>query len=163
QQPSIESIYHEGRITLAIEAINRDQIQSERRAASTFKCAHKTLNRRRAGTTARRDCEPNCKKLTKFEELAIVEHILDLDSRGFPPTKEAVRDMANKLLDERGGKPVGKNWPDNFIKRTPELKTQQSRSYDHQRALNEDSRVISDWFKLVQSIKAKYGILDKDS
>ena len=71
--------------------------------------------------------------------------------------------MANKLLDERGGKPVGKNWPDNFIKRTPELKTQQSRSYDHQRALTEDSRVISDWFKLVQSIKAKYGIQDEDS
>ena len=60
-------------------------------------------------------------KLTVTEESAIVQHVLDLDARGFPPTKDVVRDMANKLLAERHRDPVGKNWPDNFIKRTPEL------------------------------------------
>jgi hypothetical protein len=48
-------------------------------------------------------------KLTKLEEAAIVEHILNLDSRGFPPTKAILRDMANKLLVERDASTVGIN------------------------------------------------------
>jgi hypothetical protein len=113
--------------------------------------------------TARRDCEPNSKKLAKLEESVIVQHILDLDSRGFPPSLFAVREMANKLLAERAAGQVGKNWPENFVKRTPELKTQFNRKYDRQRALCEDPKAIGDWFALVRNTKAKYGILDDDS
>lgn len=102
-------------------------------------------------------------KLTATEESAIVQHVLDLDARGFPPTKDMLRDMANKLLAERHRDPVGKLWPDNFIKRTPELKTRWTRRYDRQRALNEDSQALEAWFKLVRSTKAKYGILDQDT
>jgi hypothetical protein len=59
----------------------------------------------------------------KLEEEAIVQRVLNDSARGFAPTKAAVRDMADRLLSERGGKPVGKNWVDNFVKRTPELRT----------------------------------------
>ena len=52
-----------------------------------------------------------------------MQRILDESLRGVPPSKAHVRDMANRLLRERGGKPTGKNWVDNFIKRTPELRT----------------------------------------
>lgn len=51
--------------------------------------------------------------------------------------------MADKLLEARGGQPVGINWLDNFIRRTPELKAQRSHAYNRQRALNEDYKVIS--------------------
>ena len=71
--------------------------------------------------------------------------------------------MADKLLRSRGSNPVGKNWVDNFVKRTPELRTRWSRPYDHQRAACEDPAVIQPWFTLVQSTKAKYGIIDKDT
>ena len=71
--------------------------------------------------------------------------------------------MADKLLGDRNGKPVGKNWVDNFIKRTPELRTRWSRAYDRQRAACEDPAVIQPWFTLVQLIKAKYGIADEDT
>jgi hypothetical protein len=54
-----------------------------------------------------------------------------------------VRDMANDLLAERGGKPVGKHWVDNLKARTPEIKLRRSRPYDRQQALNEDPRVIT--------------------
>ena len=50
----------------------------------------------------RRNCELNLKKLTKLEEEAITRHILNLDTRGFAPSLGAVRDIANKLLAERG-------------------------------------------------------------
>ena len=71
--------------------------------------------------------------------------------------------MADTMLEEKGGKPVGKNWTDNFIKRKPELKVRMTRSYDRQRALNEDPEVIGKWFELVRNIKAKHGIADEDT
>jgi hypothetical protein len=71
--------------------------------------------------------------------------------------------MADRLLRERGGKPVGKHWVDNFVKRTPELKKRWSRPYDCQQAAFEDPALIQPWFELVQSVKAKYGILDEDT
>jgi hypothetical protein len=92
-----------------------------------------------------------------------VQRILDESLRGVPPSKANVQDMADRLLRERGEKPTGKNWVDNFIKRTPELRTRWSRPYDHQRAACEDPAVIQPWFSLVQSMKAKYSILDEDT
>ena len=71
--------------------------------------------------------------------------------------------MADKLLRERGAKLVGKNWIDNLVKRSPELQKRWTRPYDRQRAACEDPAVIQPWFTLVQSTKAKYGIIDKDT
>ena len=59
--------------------------------------------------------------LTKTEELVIVQHVLDLDLRGFAPRLATVRDMADSLLAARSASKVGKNWPNRFVKRTPEL------------------------------------------
>ncbi|KAB2098606.1 hypothetical protein AG0111_0g13141 [Alternaria gaisen] len=70
--------------------------------------------------------------------------------------------MADKLLQERESNPVGKNWVDNFIKRTPELRTRWSRPYDHQRATCEDPAIIQRWFDLVKGMKEKWGIVDDD-
>ena len=66
------------------------------------------LRDRRNGTLARRDCEPNRKKLSKLEEGATVAHILDLDARGIGATRAMVEEMANDLLAARGKGPVGK-------------------------------------------------------
>jgi hypothetical protein len=93
----------------------------------------------------------------------IVRHILELDSRGFAPTLDAVRDMADKLLTERGAGHVGKQWPRNFINRTDSLTTRFNRPYDRQRALCEDPEVIRPWFELVARTKAIYGICDEDT
>ena len=71
--------------------------------------------------------------------------------------------MADKLLRERSAKPVGKNWVNNLVKRSPELQKRWTRPYDRQRAACEDPAVIQPWFTLVQSTKAKYGIIDKDT
>ena len=88
--------------------------------------------------------------------------ILDESDRGIPSSKADVRDMADKLLRERGGDAVGKNWVDRLIQRTPELRTRWTRPYDRQRAACEDLAVIQPWFALVQSIKAKYSIVDNN-
>jgi hypothetical protein len=45
----------------------------------------------------------------------IIQRVLEESSRGIPSSKVDVRDIANKLLRERGSKAVSKNWVDNFI------------------------------------------------
>ena len=141
---------NEADIQLAISSINSHQIQSNRRAAAIYSVSERTIRRRRAGVTARRDCQPNSKKLTKLEEEVIVDHILNFDLRGFAPTYTAVRDMANKLLAARGAGQVGQKWPANFVKRTDSLATRFNRAYNRQRALYKDPVLIKSWFELVE-------------
>jgi hypothetical protein len=93
----------EADIQLTISSLNKNQIKTTRAAAQIFNVPRTTLRERRAGKPARRDCQPNSKKLTLIEEEVIVNYILDLDSRGFPPTYAAVRKMADRLLSYREG------------------------------------------------------------
>jgi hypothetical protein len=80
-----KSAYQEGRILLAIQAIKQGQIQKIRAAAKVYDVPYTTLYHRINGMTPRRDSTPNSCKLSPYEEEAIVQYILDLDSRGFPP------------------------------------------------------------------------------
>jgi hypothetical protein len=99
--------------------------------------------------------------LTELEEKAIVEYVLDLDSRSYPPRMSAVEDMANHLLQDRGQPCVSKNWTSDFIKQQPELRTRLSRRYNYQSAQCEDPDAIHAVF-LVRNTIAKHGIQDAD-
>jgi hypothetical protein len=103
-----------------------------------------TMRDRRTGRPARRDCQPNSKKLTQLEEEVVVKYIPDLELREFAPTYVAVRDMANSLLAARCAGQVGVHWPRNFVKRTDSLTTRFNRAYDRQRALCEGLVLIQD-------------------
>ena len=92
----------------------------------------------------------------------MIRRIFKESARGFAPTKAEVRAIANKLLEERGGNPVGKNQVNNFVKRTPKLRTRQSRPYNHQRAAYKDLVAIQRQFDLVQATRQKWGIVDDD-
>ena len=153
---------NEAAIALAIVAIDSGEFNSIQKAAAAFGVSKMTLTRRRDGTRSRRDTRPPAQVLTKLEEEAIVQYILDLDSRGFPTRLEELRDMADSLLRSRGAPPVGKNWPSNFIRRTNQLKTRLNRKYDYQRSKCEDPAIIEPWFRLVENMIRKYGILEDD-
>ncbi|EDO02563.1 hypothetical protein SS1G_05039 [Sclerotinia sclerotiorum 1980 UF-70] len=114
------------------------------------------------GLPPRTETRANRYNITELEEEVIVQYILDMDSRGFPPKLKNVEDMANYILESRGTKRVGKLWAYRFVKRRIELKTRFSGIYDFQRALCEDPKLIEEWFRLVANIRAKYSILDGD-
>ena len=153
----------EARIILAIEAIRSSKRPlSRKKAAEIYQVPRKTLSARMAGRPSRNDIQPNSLNLTKAEEETIIRHVLDRDSRGFSPRLADVEDMANYLLEARGGKRVGKCWAQRFVARRPELKTRFNRVYDFQRALCEDPELIGAWFRLVENMRAKYGVVDSD-
>ncbi|KAM6509943.1 hypothetical protein FALCPG4_19040 [Fusarium falciforme] len=149
---------NEANILLALKALQDDPKLSLRRAASIYQVHHWTLYRRQKGVQSRRDWIPKSRKLSDLEEQIIIQFILDLDSRGFPPRLRGVEEMANRLLADRDASPVGKRWASNFVKRHPDLKTRFFRKYDYQRAKCEDPTLIRDWFTLVANTIAKYGI-----
>ena len=99
---------NESRVFLALEALKKDDTLSLRAAAKIYSVSPATLMRRRDGKPARRDTTPNSKKLTQSEEEAIVQYILELDTRSFLLRLRGVEDMANYLLRVRDVPPVGK-------------------------------------------------------
>jgi hypothetical protein len=102
-----------------------------------------------AGRTPRSETKANCHKLTELEGEVIIQKILDIDTRGFAPRLASIKDIANYILESRGGRRVRKLWAYRFVQRRPELKTRFNRVYDFQRALCEDSELIRGWFRLV--------------
>lgn len=158
----MSSSSNESRIILAIEAIKKDPKLSVRKAASIYKVPRTTLRDRRAGLLPRRETRTNSMKMTQVEETVILERVIDLIDRGFPPRLDDVRDMADCLLDDRDATRVGPRWAENFVRRQPQLKTRFRRRIDYQRALAEDPAIVQAWFALVRNTIAKYGIHDDD-
>ncbi|KAJ8111827.1 hypothetical protein OPT61_g5673 [Boeremia exigua] len=85
---------------------------------------------------------PNSRGLDNNKEQVIVDHILELDARGFGPWLADVAAMANSLRAERNLGPVGTNWPSTFVKRQLELKVKFNWKYDYKRAKCEDPKAI---------------------
>jgi hypothetical protein len=152
----------EARVVLAINAIRAANGLSIRQAAKVYDIPRATLHHRMNGRVTKAEKRNGRHQVTPTEEETLVQYVLDLDSRGFPPRLSAVEDMANLLRATRHEKPVGTLWAHRFVRRRPELKTRFSRAYDFQRALCEDPELINAWFRLVANMRAKYGILDED-
>jgi RecB family endonuclease NucS len=70
--------------------------------------------------------------------------------------------MAGKLLAARSAGQAGIHWQRNFVKCTNRLTTHINQAYNRQRAVCENPALISQWFKLIEKTKAKYGIFDKN-
>ena len=79
-------VEQEGRISLAISAIKKSQIQTVRQAARHFQVPEATLRTRLHGTTSRAEKRANSHKLTKNEEESLLQWILSMDRRGAAPT-----------------------------------------------------------------------------
>jgi len=98
----------ESRIILVIEAIRSTKRMSLRAVAKTYDVPKSSLRYRIKGRVVKYEKRNAAHNLIESEEETFVCYILDLDSRGFPPRIERVKDMADLLLMMRGAKCVGK-------------------------------------------------------
>ena len=80
---------------------------SRRAAARFYNVPESTIRDRMNGVTHIAERRPAVQLLTEIEEDGIVQYILDLDTRGFPPRVEDVDDMANYILSSRGTRRAG--------------------------------------------------------
>jgi hypothetical protein len=163
QAPNLELLSREDRILFALQAFKCDASSSTRRATAIYNVPRSTLGDRRAGITAQRDLHPSRANLSRHEGEVLIKQIRKLDARGFAPTLQYVRDMANQLLAVRNRGRVSNNWVSRLVSQQTDVKSQVTRLRDHQRVLCSDLAIISPWFDLVRNVKAKYGIRDEDT
>jgi helix-turn-helix, Psq domain len=91
----MESLTPESRVILALQAIQDNKNLSIQAAAKIYNMPATTIHRRRDGHTARCSTRPNSMNLTKSEEDAIIQYIIELSTRAFPPRISGVEEMAN--------------------------------------------------------------------
>ena len=152
----------EARIVLALQAISKSKKPRITRIAKIYNIPRSTLHDRIKGITSKAETRNTRHNLTQVQEDTLAQYILDLDSRGFLPRIEGVKDMADLLRTMHYEELVGEHWAYNFVRRRPEVKTRFSRAYDFQRALCEDPELINAWFRLVANMRMKYRVQDCD-
>lgn len=156
----------EGRIQLAINALNKGQISSVREAARIFGVPRSTLRGRQQGRLHRPEKRGLNTKLSKTEEIALHDWIISMDKRGCPVRPSMVEQMANCLLSKRDSitspLTVGKCWVSNYLKRHQDLKTRYIRKYNYERALCEDPTLIGGFFDHLERVFADYGVHEED-
>lgn len=111
-QNSQKRVEQEGRLLIAIQAIQNQEISSVRKAAEVYDVPRTTLRTRLDGQYYRAETRANSHKLTIYEEETLYNWIVSLDKRGASPRPYIVREAANVILRARGSIPptiVGKN------------------------------------------------------
>ena len=102
----------EGRISLAMASYYNNPKQSIYSLAKAYDVPKSTLQTRLRGMQPRSEVPSIRRKLSPVEEQSLVQWILELDRRGFPPHIINVRRMADALLTARGQdpppQPIGK-------------------------------------------------------
>ena len=76
---SRNSIEQEGRLLLAISAIQKKEIAAIREAARQYNVPKSTLRTQLRGTTNRAETRANNHKLIKMEEESLIQWILSMD------------------------------------------------------------------------------------
>ena len=122
---NLQKLRQEGRLAISKQSIQNNQVLSFRKAAKLYSVPRTSLKRRVDGSVPIAQSNAKKRKLQPTEEQALVQWILNLNQRGFPPQIIDVRRMADTLLTARGQNPppppLGKNWAGRFINTQPEL------------------------------------------
>ena len=130
---STQRLQKEARLDLSKQAIQKKQVLSSRLAARLYNIPRSTLQDRVNGALPQATANAQKRKLSTTEEQSLVQWVLDLDRRGFPPQIIDVRQMADHLLAARGQNPppalVGKCWASRFIQAQPELQIKWNRKF----------------------------------
>ena len=86
---------YESRLLIAKKAIKQDPTLSIRTAAKIYSIKYNTLHYRLQDKPSHHNIEANSKILSPVEEQSIIDYILELTARSFPPRILIVEDMAN--------------------------------------------------------------------
>jgi len=86
--------YKEGRLVLALQAYQMDDSLSLSATAKSFDMPRNTLRRRLAGIQPQRGSAAANRLLSPTEEECLLQRILSMDRRGFPPRISTVHEMA---------------------------------------------------------------------
>lgn len=108
--------------------------------------------------------------LTPQEEKAVVDYALRMSSKGWPVPVKLLRSIALVIRrhrdsvfhissDDDGLQPPGKNWPQGFYKRHPELKAVKVKALDWKRHDHSIFDKVTEWFSVIGKELRQPGVL----
>lgn len=130
-----------------------------RKASKRHGVPRVTLQRRIEGIEPRRLAFRHRMKLSSTQEDKLANWVIAQSFLANPPTHEAVRAFAQRLLNANGdGMLIGKTWLRRFLRRYPSIRTQRKRRINSRRINNATDDVIRSWFdrllpEAIQSVK----------
>jgi hypothetical protein len=84
-QTRTEKVRKEDRTVLALQALRKGQFSSNRAASRVYNVPKSTLDYHVQGRATRVELRANNHKLSITEEQALIQWILSMDERGYPP------------------------------------------------------------------------------
>ncbi|KAJ5904761.1 uncharacterized protein N7473_001677 [Penicillium subrubescens] len=119
-----------------------------------------TLWRRANNKPSIVDKAANQQYLTPQEEQALVEYVLRLANNGYPLPVKFLRSLALVIARQRSStfqiidpsleiRPPGKNWPQGFYLRHPQLKARRLRAIDWKRDDRQIEEKVQHWFAVI--------------
>jgi hypothetical protein len=119
-----------------------------------------TLWRRANNKPSIADKAANQQYLTPPEEQALVEYVLRLANNGYPLPVKFLRSLALIIVRQRSShfqitdsgvevRPPGKNWPQGFYQRHPQLKARRLRAIDWKRDAGQIEDKVRHWFAII--------------
>jgi Tc5 transposase DNA-binding domain len=142
---------HDARIRAAIADLESQDRINYKVTAIKWGLKRTTLARRHRGETGSKQ-EANSyarQKLTDTQEKTLIRHINKLSDRGFPPTPQIVKNLAEEIA----GVALGPNWVSRFCKRhQKQLLSVYLRTIDHKRKLADNSYHFKYFYDQVRMI-----------
>ncbi len=119
-----------------------------------------TLWRHAHGKTSRKDKAASQQYLNPREEEALVDYVLRMAERGYPLPVKFLRSLALVIARQRSSafqipatdgavRRPGKNWPQGFYQRHPELKSKRVRGLDWARYDHHIHDKVMQWFTVI--------------
>ena len=142
------TLSHNSRIESALDDLRSQEKPNYRATAEKYGVSDTTLGRRFKGQqTSREEANSEYRKcLTTANEEELVVTINRLTDRAIPPISAMVRSFA----EEVAGRPVGKNWTSDFVKRYKDrLKSLYLRNIDGLRTKAEYAPMFKLFFDMV--------------
>ncbi|KAJ5882704.1 uncharacterized protein N7473_011138 [Penicillium subrubescens] len=129
-----------------------------------------TLRDRDNGRISRKERAVDQQYLTPQEEKSLLEYVLRLSKNGYPLPVKFLRALAWEIARRRSSampvpvadedtRPPGKNWPQAFYKRHPELTSRTLKAIDWKRHDHNIYDKVQDWFRVIKTELSNPAIL----
>ena len=140
---------HNARIAEAIADLKSQDRPNIAATARKYQLARETLSKRfRGETRSIQDANSYVRQqLTQTQEETLIEYVNKLNDRGFPPTPQILKNIAESIARTS----LGHNWVARFCKRhRTRLASIYLRTIDHKRKLADNSHHFQYFFDLVR-------------
>lgn len=152
----------------AVNSVMNDNM-SVRRASVMFNIPRKTLERRiKSGNTEKGSMGPSC-DFGRENEARLSRHILKMQSKGFPLTRDDLRTIAFQFAEQlnikhRFNKEIqkaGYDWLCLFLSRNPRITVRKSEGVSLARTAAMNKKEVGEYFDLLEQIMTEHSLFEK--